>query len=85
MNGVNLLRMPYIIAPDLTLRTARGQEKFPGANRGHEQGRQRMGRMIKLVALLGILGVAGLSGYAYLVDMAPTAVETRQPVTLDAD
>jgi hypothetical protein len=44
-----------------------------------------MGRMIKLVALLGILGVAGLSGYAYLVDMAPTAVETRQPVTLDAD
>lgn len=42
-----------------------------------------MGRLIKLVVVLGLLGLAALSAYAYLGDLAPTPVETRQPVTLN--
>lgn len=44
-----------------------------------------MGRLIKLVLVLGIVGLAGLSAYAYLADLTPPPVETRQPVTLNAD
>jgi hypothetical protein len=52
----------------------------PGGN-----GRQQMARLLKLVVVLGVLGFAGLAGYAYLGDLTPVTVETRQPVTLDAD
>lgn len=44
-----------------------------------------MGRVISLVLVLVVLGFVGLVGYAYLVDLAPAAVEVKVPVTLNVD
>lgn len=49
-----------------------------------------LGKLIKFLIFLMIIGFIGLVGYAYLgpffgADFAPAQVETRVPVTLDAD
>ncbi len=49
-----------------------------------------LGKLIKFLIFLMIIGFIGLVGYAYIgpffgADFAPGQVETRVPVTLDAN
>ena len=49
-----------------------------------------LGKLFKLLIFLIIIGFIALVGYAYVgpffgADFAPSQVETRVPVTLDAD
>lgn len=44
-----------------------------------------MGLIFKALLLLVVLGFLGLVGYAYLGDLTPDQVETREPVTLNVD
>ena len=86
LNGVNLLRMPYIIA---RARHARARQpprnRSSGTTGGKAQGKIGMGRLIKLLAGLAVLGFLALTGYAYLSDLSPATQEVKVPVTLHAD
>ena len=42
-------------------------------------------RLMKVVAVLALVGLIGLTGYAYLGLSAPTATQTRVPVTLNVE
>lgn len=44
---------------------------------------QMMGRVIKILLFLLVIGFIGLTGYAYLGDLSPNQIESREPVTLD--
>lgn len=44
-----------------------------------------MTRLLKPLLVLVVLGFAGLAGYAYLGDLAPTAVPVTQEIVIEVE